>query len=116
MRQSTVKRCYGFAVLVALAVSSLPGAAAAGPMSISSKSAISETSSSQIEDVRYYRRYAYHRHYHYYRHYGYNPGPAIAGAAIGLMGAAALGAMYGGGYGYYGYPYGYPYGYGYGGW
>ncbi|WP_020174359.1 hypothetical protein [Methyloferula stellata] len=113
-------RGFACALLGALAVSSLPETASAGPMSISSGPAILAASPAQIEDVRYYarRRYVHRR---------YNPGPAIAGAALGLMGAAALGAMSGGGYGYgygypayggypYGYGYGYPYGYGYRGW
>ena len=77
----------------------------------------------QVEEVRYYRRHVHYyrpyRHHRYYRHYinsGYDPGPAIAGAALGLMGAAAAGAARGGYDDYYGYPYGYYQPYGYGDW
>lgn len=116
---NNIMRGFACALLGALTVSSLPEAASAGPMSISSKPATLAAPSAQVEDVRYYRRRYVRR--------GYNPGPAIAGAALGLMGAAALGAMSSGGYGYgygypayggypYGYGYGYPYGYGYRGW
>jgi len=45
-----------------------------------------------------------------------DPGPAIAGAALGLLGAAVAGAARGGYDDYYGYPYGYYQPYGYGGW
>jgi hypothetical protein len=97
---------------------SMTGAASAGPMSFSSGSAISAALPAQVEEVRYYRRHVhYYRHHRYYRHYGgYDPGPAIAGAALGLMGAAAAGAARGGYDDYYGYPYGYYQPYGYGGW
>jgi hypothetical protein len=94
------------------------GAAYAGPAGLPAKSAISAPSTAQVEEVRYKKRYVARRHYR-----GYNPGPAIAGAALGLMGAAIAGSMDGGygGYGYYpyggyGYGYGYPYPYGYQGW
>jgi hypothetical protein len=106
---NNIMRGFACAVLGALAVAALPEAASAGPMNVSSEPATSAAAPAQIENVRYYgRRYVHRR---------YNPGPAIAGAALGLMGAAALGAMSNGGYGYgYGYPAygGYPYGYGYG--
>ena len=79
------------AALSGVVVLSMTGAASAGPMSVSSRSAISAASPVQVEEVRYYRRHVhYYRHsrrYRYYRHYGgYDPGPAIAGAALGLMG------------------------------
>jgi hypothetical protein len=111
-----VMRSVAGAALSALVGLSMTGAASAGPMSFSSGSAISAALPAQVEEVRYYRRHVhYYRHHRYYRHYGgYDPGPAIAGAALGLMGAAAAGAARGGYDDYYGYPYGYyqPYGYG----
>ncbi len=104
-----ILRGFACALLGALAMASLPEAASAGPMGVSSNRTILAATPAQVENVRYYgRRYVHRR---------YNPGPAIAGAALGLMGAAALGAMSSGGYGYgYGYPAygGSPYGYGYG--
>jgi hypothetical protein len=117
-------RSFAGATLSGLAVLSMTGAASAGPMSVSSGSAISAASPAHVAQVRYYRRHVYYyRHHRYYRRYGgYDPGPAIAGAALGLLGAAAAGAARSGYDDYYGYPYGYyqSYGYyqpyGYGGW
>jgi uncharacterized protein YjbJ (UPF0337 family) len=121
--QNNVMRSFAGATLSGLAVLSMTGAASAGPMSVSSGSAISAASPAHVAQVRYYRRHVhYYRHHRYYRRYGgYDPGPAIAGAALGLLGAAAAGAARSGYDDYYGYPYGYyqPYGYqpyGYGGW
>ena len=74
---------------------------------------------SHYGDYHHYRHYGYYhryRHYGYYHHryYGYNPGAAVAGAALGVLGlgigAATLGdcGFYGCGYGYgYGPSYGY---------
>ena len=92
-----VMRSVAGAALSALVGLSMTGAASAGPMSFSSGSAISAALPAQVEEVRYYRRHVhYYRHHRYYRHYGgYDPGPAIAGAALGLMGAAAAGAARG---------------------
>lgn len=78
-----------------------------------------------------YRRHVHRRHYAHayrgrrvYRRNGYDPGPAILGAMVGIIGAG-IAASQEPAYGY-GYPYGYggygsPYGYGgygnpYGGW
>lgn len=98
------------------------GTVSAGPMSVTSATAITppQTSIEQIHyRKRYHRHYAYHRRY--YRGY-YNPGAAVAGTALGLMtlpfaaaAAASSWPYYGGYYGrpYYGYYarpyYGYPY-------
>jgi hypothetical protein len=114
-------------VVAGLAVSATPASAA--PMPIASKEIVA--SSSPLQQVHYYRHYYrhphyyHHRHYwrhhhyrhygwrhHYYRHYGwrhhyyygyYNPGAAVAGAAVGLM-TAPLWAL--GGWGYSPYYYG----------
>jgi hypothetical protein len=118
LKVKNVMRSVAGAALSALVGLSMTGAASAGPMSFSSGSAISAALPAQVEEVRYDRRHVhYYRHHRYYRHYGgYDPGPAIAGAALGLMGAAAAGAARGGYDDYYGYPYGYYQPYGYGGW
>ena len=59
---NNVMRSFAGAALSGLVVLSMTGAASAGPMSVSSGSAISAASPAQIEEVRYYRR-----HVHYYR-------------------------------------------------
>jgi hypothetical protein len=83
------------------ALLALTAAASAGPMSVASPQLV--TPQSPIESVHYryhYRHYGWHRGWHYgwYRHryhygwrhgyyrryYGWNPGAAIAGAALGL--------------------------------
>jgi hypothetical protein len=75
-----------------------------------------------IEQAHYYYRHHYrhygryhhgYRHYgwrhrrYYRRHYGWNPGAAVAGAALGLA-TVPFALATGGYYGYYPY-YGYPY-------
>src|ERR1700730_10745656 len=83
------------------ALLALTATASAGPMSIASSQIV--TPSMPVEQVHYYYR-------HHYRYYGWNPGAAVAGAALGLATvpyALATGGYYG--YPYYGYPYGYPY-------
>ena len=96
------------------ALLALTGAASAGPMSVASPQTV--TPQSPIEQIhyRYYPRhygwhrgwhYGWHRHRYYHRYYGWNPGAAVAGAALGLATfpfAVATGWPY---YGYYGYPY-----------
>ena len=81
----------------------LAGTAAAAPLSVSGKAAVTDqTSVAQQLDIQ---PIVYHHHYRsHYHHYGYNPGPAIAGTALGLIGGAIAGAE---GYGPYGYGYGY---------
>ena len=54
---NNVMRSFAGAALSGLAVLSMTGAASAGPMSVSSGSAISAASPAQIEEVRYYRRH-----------------------------------------------------------
>ncbi len=91
------------------ALLALTGTASAGPMSVASPQTVALQS--QIEPVyhRYHHRYYGYRH-RYYRYYGYNPGAAVAGAALGLAAGAAAAATSWPYYGYYGYPYyGYPY-------
>ena len=109
-------------VVSGAAMLALTGSASAGPMSVASPQTV--TPPSQIEPVyyryyrhRHYRHYGWHRGWHYgwYRHryyrryYGYyNPGAAVAGAAVGLATlpfAAATGWPYYYGYPYYGYRY-----------
>ena len=100
-------------------------AADAAPVRVASPSALGiadatiGTASQQVA----YRRYGGRRYYgggrRYYGNRGYNPaGAAVAGAALGLLGAGVAAATapsygyypaygYGGGYGYPGYGYGY---------
>ncbi len=97
-------------VCAATVAAALTGNAWAGPISVANSTVINMPS---LTEQIYYRRY-YHRPYsrYYRRGYYYDPtGAIVAGAAVGLIGAAAAGA-YGPRY-YYGYPaYGYPvYGY-----
>ncbi|MBO0733527.1 MAG: hypothetical protein J2P49_04265, partial [Methylocapsa sp.] len=66
------------------ALLALTGAASAGPMNVASPRTV--TPKPIVEQVyyRHYRHYGWHRH-GYYRRYGYwNPGAAVAGAALGL--------------------------------
>ena len=110
------------------ALLALTASASAGPMTVPSAQVISPPT--QIEQAHYYyrhhyRHYGWHRGWHYgwyhhrYHHYGwyhhryypryygyYNPGAAVAGAALGL---ATLPFALAGGWPYYGYPYGYYY-------
>ena len=109
---NTFKSSVTAALFAALAATALAGDAWAGPINVASSEIVKAPSlTEQIQYRRHYRR-----HYGgYYRRGYYDPsGAAIAGAAAGLLGAAAAGA-YGQQY-YYGYPaygYGYPaYGYG----
>lgn len=100
-------------VAAGLAVSA-PSASAA-PMPIAGKELIAGSSAVQQVHYRYYHHhhywrhhYRHHRHWGYWRHrhyyYGYyNPGAAVAGAAVGLM-TAPLWAL--GGWGYSPYYYG----------
>ncbi|HUZ90320.1 MAG TPA: hypothetical protein VMU78_00220 [Methylocella sp.] len=109
------------------ALLALTATASAAPMSVTSSKLIAPPQA-QVEPVAYhyyrhhYRHYAWHRgwhygwyrtryhhygwyHHRYYRYYGYyNPGAAVAGAALGL---ATLPFALAGGWPYYGYPYGY---------
>lgn len=123
MLRETVKKssCAALAGIFAVAMA---GAAAAAPLPVSTPMVKSTASAPGVTLVRYHH-YSHH-HYRHYRHYGhyyggYNPGAAIAGAALGIIGGAAVAAggypygYYGYGYPYYSYGYGYPaYGYGYG--
>jgi hypothetical protein len=105
------------------ALLALTATASAGPMSMASSQVVAP--SMPVEQVHYYYRHHYrhygwyphrYRHYgwrhhrYYHRYYGWNPGAAVAGAAVGLATvpfALATGGYYR--YPYYGYPYGYPY-------
>ena len=79
----------------------LTGTSAAGPMNEMSAAAVMPLQI-QTETIAYhYRHYGYHHRY-YHRYYGWNPGAAVAGAALGLATLPfALGT--GGYYGYYPY-------------
>lgn len=124
----------GIFIISGAVMLALTGTVSAGPMSVTSATAIAPPQTS-IQQVHYRKRY--HRHYttrRYHRHYAYghryyprryygggDPGAAIAGAALGLMTlpfAAAASGWPNYGYGYYGRPYygyyarpyyGYPY-------
>ncbi|MGI8570543.1 MAG: hypothetical protein ACR2KT_16580 [Methylocella sp.] len=91
------------------ALLALTATASAGPMSAATSN-IMGPPQTQTEPVAYryrhhYRHYGYH--HRYYHRYGWNPGAAVAGAALGL--ATLPFALATGGY-YYGNPYyGYPY-------
>ena len=102
----------------------VPTESMAGPTGVAPR--LSASLSSSIQDVRYrphrvYRIHRVRRHRALYRRYryGYNPGAAIIGSILGIMGSGAYyeyNYPYYYGYpGYYDYPgyYGYPYGYGY---
>jgi hypothetical protein len=125
MFQETAKRssCIALAGIFAVAMA---GAAVAAPLPVSTSMAKSPASTAGVTLVRYHHHYRHHyhhyRHYRHYRHYygGFNPGAAIAGTALGIIGGAAAAASgypygyYGYGYPYYNYGYSYPYYYGYG--
>jgi hypothetical protein len=92
------------------ALLALTATASAGPMSVASSQLV--TPSIPIEQAHYYYRHHYrhhgwyhHRYRHYgwrhHRYYGWNPGAAVAGAAVGL--ATVPFALAGGYYGYYPY-------------
>jgi hypothetical protein len=83
--------------------------ASAGPMSMASSKLIAPPQT-QTESVAYryrhhYRHYGWRHHRYYHRYYGWNPGAAVAGAAVGLATVPFVLAT-GGYYGYYPY-YGY---------
>jgi hypothetical protein len=94
------------------ALLALTATASAGPMSVANPQVV--TPPIPIEQAHYYYRHHY-RHYgwyhHRYRHYGWryhrywNPGAAVAGAAVGLA-TVPFALATGGYYGYYPY-YGY---------
>jgi hypothetical protein len=118
-------RCVTSTALAGTLVLGAVNFASAGPMAMSSGSTVIGAAQPQVEQVRYRAR----RHYARHARRGYNPGPAIAGAALGMIGAGMAAAIagsrddyyYSQPYGYYGGPgpYGGPYGYGqpyYGGW
>lgn len=129
MLRETVKKS-SCAALAGIFAVTMAGAAAAAPLPVSTPMVKSTASAPGVTLVRYHHHYRHHHyshhHYRHYRHYGhyyggYNPGAAIAGAALGIIGGAAVAAggypygYYGYGYPYYSYGYGYPaYGYGYG--
>jgi hypothetical protein len=101
---------FGFAGACAIAPASPVQAAPILP----DTAAVKMAASSQITDVRYYRRGYYRRGYYgrgYYP-YGYYGGAAAAGLALGALGAAAAAPYYAPYYyrppAYYA-PYGYPY-------
>jgi hypothetical protein len=119
-----------FLALSGAALIAFTSVGSAAPLSIASGDLL-RPAQTQIQDVayrHYYRHYGYYHHYRHYgyyhryrhygyyhhRYYGYNPGAAVAGAALGVLGlgigAATLGdcGFYGCGYGYgYGPSYGY---------
>ena len=115
--RNTFKSSVTGLLCVAVTATALAGNAWAWPVNVASTEVVKAPSlTEQIHYRRYYRHYG-----HYYRRGYYDPsGAAIAGAAAGLLGAAAAGAYaqpyyYGYpayGYGYPAYGYGYPYGYG----
>ena len=90
------------------ALLALTATASAGPMSVASSELIAPPQT-QTESVAYryrhhYRHYGWHHRY-YHRYYGWNPGAAVAGAAVGLA-TVPFALATGGYYGYYPY-YGY---------
>ncbi|MGH6863427.1 MAG: hypothetical protein ACRECN_04015 [Methylocella sp.] len=90
------------------ALLALTTAAAAGPMSVASSKLIAppqtRTAPVAYRYRHHYRHYGYHHRY-YRRYYGWNPGAAVAGAAVGLA-TLPFALATGGYYGYYPY-YGY---------
>ena len=96
------------------ALLALTATASAGPMTVASSQVV--TPPIPIEQAHYYYRHHYrhygwyhhrYRHYgwRYHRYYGWNPGAAVAGAAVGLA-TVPFALATGGYYGYYPY-YGY---------
>ena len=90
------------------ALLALTATASAGPMRVASSELIAPPQT-QTEPVAYryrhhYRHYGWHHRY-YHRYYGWNPGAAVAGAAVGLA-TVPFALATGGYYGYYPY-YGY---------
>ncbi len=91
------------------ALLALTATASAGPMSVTSSNIIAPPQT-QTEPVYYryrhhYRHYGGYHHRYYHRRYGWNPGAAVAGAALGLA-TVPFALATGGYYGYYPY-YGY---------
>lgn len=105
-------------LVLAAATAATLGAAEAAPLPVASHDALVQSTGEQalVQNVGYYRRRYVGRRY-------YNPaGAAVAGAALGIIGAGIAAATapryeyypaYGYGYAPYGYGYA-PYGYGYG--
>ena len=94
-------------VVSGTALLALTATASAGPMSVPSSNVIAP-SQTQTEPVayrhrHYYRHYGGYHHRYYHRRYGWNPGAAVAGAALGL--ATVPFALATGGWPYYGHPY-----------
>jgi hypothetical protein len=88
------------------ALLALTATASAGPMSVSSSKLIAPPQT-QTEPVAYryrhhYRHYGGYHHRYYRRYYGWNPGAAVAGAALGLA-TIPFAFATGGYYPYYGY-------------
>jgi predicted small lipoprotein YifL len=95
-------------VVSGTALLALTATGSAGPMSVPSSNVIAPPQT-QTEPVAYryrphYRHYGGY-HHRYYRRYGWNPGAAVAGAALGLA-TIPFALATGGYYGYYPY-YGY---------
>jgi hypothetical protein len=110
-------------VVSSAALLALTATASAGPMSVATSNVIAPPQT-QTEPVhyrysrhhRYYggyhgRPYGWHRHRYHHRYYGWNPGAAVAGAALGLA-TVPFALAPGGYYDYYPYHGYYPY-YGY---
>ncbi len=107
----------------------LSAASIAGSPANALPTAQREVIASPLQQPIAYRRHVHRRHYAHayrgrrvYRRGGYDPGPAILGAMVGIIGAGIAASQepdygygYPYGYGGYGYPYG-GYGYPYGGW
>lgn len=119
MRKS-LKLALSGALLGAMAATSVPTEALAGPMPVAAPSTVGLSAPTDKVGYRRWGGYGYRPYYRggyyggYYRRY--NPGAAIAaGVGLGLLGAglaaANSGYYYGGYYPYYNYGY-YPY-YGY---
>ena len=92
------------AMVSGTALLALTATASAGPLSVVSSNLIAPPQA-QTEPVAYrYRRHYRHHGYHhrYYRRYGWNPGAAVAGAALGLA-TLPFALATGGYYGYYPY-------------
>ncbi len=93
-------------IISGTALLALTASASAGPMSIASSQVV--TPAVPIAQAHYYyrhhyRHYGWRHHRYYHRYYGWNPGAAVAGAALGLATvpfALATGGYYGPYYGY----------------
>jgi len=89
---------------VATAALAIPAEVSAGPAIVASQESVRLPTPVEKVYRRYYRRYGYRYGYPYRYRYGYyDPaGAAVAGAAIGLIGAGVAAAA---APRYYGYPY-----------